>query len=188
MLLKNRQSTPSRLHRGWQFVSREPLTQFALGGAMIFLAYWLWATPEPAVIVISPEMVQAIGQRQSRVLGRPLSATERAAAVAQYLDNEVLVREAYKQGIDRMDVSFRERLADKMRFVLGGEPPAPTREQLQAFLKANQARFGSAAFDDLLPTLKQQWVAAERDKVFQQRLVELRKQYRVDVPMEVQQP
>jgi hypothetical protein len=31
-------------------------------------------------------------------------------------------------------------------------------------------------------------VAAERDKVFQQRLVELRKQYRVDVPMEVQQP
>jgi hypothetical protein len=188
MLLKNTESTPSRLHRGWRFVCREPLAQFALGGGLIFLAYWLWSTPEPAAIVISPEMAQAIVQQQSRLLDRPLSAAERAAAVAQYVDEELLVREAYKRGVDRSDVSVRERLADKMRFLLGGEPPAPTREQLRTFLKVNQARFGSAPFDDLAPTLKQQWVAAERDKALQQSLAELRKQYQIKVPLEAQQP
>ena len=83
--------------------------------------------------------------------------------VAQYVDEEVLVREACKQGLDRADPPIRERLADKMRFLLGGEPP-PTRAQLDAYLKANRARLPEGSFDDLAPTLKEQWVAARAQR------------------------
>lgn len=175
-------STPSRLHRGWEFACREPLVHFAVGGGLLFLAYWFWAAPVPDAIVVSPEMAQAVVKEQSRLLGRSLTAAERAAVMADYVDEEVLVREAYKQGIDRTDTPIRQRLADKMRFLLGGEPPAPSREQLTSYLKANRAHLPEGTFDDLAPTLKEQWVTAERNERYQRNLAKLRLQYQIQVP------
>ena len=157
---------------------------FVLGGGLIFLAYWLCAAPEPDAIVVSPDM--------ARSLGGAVAATGPAAygggaggVVGEYVDEELLVREACKQGIDRADPPIRERLADKMRFLFGGEPPPPTREQLEAYLKANRARFPDGTFEDLTPTLKEQWVAAERNAALRRNLAQLRGQYRIEVPAEV---
>jgi hypothetical protein len=185
MLRETSISTPSWLRRGWSYASREPLVHFVLGGGLIFLAYWLCALPEPDAIVVSPQMARSLVQQRSRLLGRPLTAVERAGVVGEYVDEELLVREACKQGIDRADPPIRERLADKMRFLLGGEPLPPSRVQLEAYLKANRARFPEGTLDDLEPTLKQQWIAAERDAAFQRNLARLRGEYRIQVPAEV---
>jgi hypothetical protein len=187
MLLQTSNATPSPLRHGLALACREPLLHFVVGGGLIFLAYWLWAAPEPDAIVVSPETARALVQERSRLIGRPLTAAERAGVVAEYVDEELLVREAYKQGVDRSDAPIRERLADKMRALLGGEPPAPTREQLESYLKANRARFPDGTFEDLAPTLKEQWVAAERNEAFARNLSKLRAQYRIQTPAGVKQ-
>jgi hypothetical protein len=175
-------ATLFRLRRAWWFACREPLVHFALGGGLIFLASGLWASPEPDAIVVSPEMARGLADQRSQQLGRPLTAPERAAVVDEYIDEEVLVREAYKQGVDRTDGPIRERLADKMRLLLGREPPMPTREQLESYLKANRARFPEGTFDDLAPTLRVQWVAAQRNEALQWSVAKLRTQYRIQAP------
>jgi hypothetical protein len=123
------------------YVRREPLVHFACGGGLIFLVYCLSAGPESEAIVVTPDMSQAIARQRSESLGRPLSAGERSAAVAEFIDDEVLVREARRRGIDHNDAVLRERLADKMRFLLGSEPSEPAREQLAAYLAENRDRF-----------------------------------------------
>ena len=92
MLYPAPKSTPLRLCSGWEFACREPLVNFAVGGGLLFLAYWFWAAPA-ADPVVFPEMAQAMVKEQSRLLGRSLTAVERRAVMADYVNEEVLVRE-----------------------------------------------------------------------------------------------
>jgi hypothetical protein len=158
------------------------LVHFLLGGGLIFLLYFACTKPSPEAIIVTSEMTESIVREQSEQVGRPLSYTERSAAIDEFIDQEVLVREAYKQGLDQSDMAIRERLAEKMRFVLTGEPPVPTRAQLEDYLEKHRADFASstsAVFDDLVPTLRTQWVAAQRQETLRRNLDALRKRYGV---------
>ncbi len=166
----------------WSGLRREPLFHFLLGGGAIFLVYFVCFRPSLEPIVVTPEMAEFIVRDQSEQVGRPLSDTERSAAIEEFIDQEVLIREAYRQGLDHSDVAIRERLADKMRFVLTGEPPVPTRRQLEEYLEAHRSDFAQSAqvpFDDLVPTLRSQWVATQRQETLRRNLDVLRKRYGV---------
>jgi hypothetical protein len=123
------------------FVWREPLAHFVLGGGLIFLAYCCTPDANPDAIVITPAAAEETFKLRAETIGRPLTEAERSVALAELVEEELLVREALRQGVDRQDVVIRSRLADKMRFLLAGEPPAPTPEQLRAYLRANRQRF-----------------------------------------------
>jgi hypothetical protein len=174
------------------FVWREPLAHFVLGGGLIFLAYCCSPDASPEAIVISPAAAEAAVRLRAETIGRPLTGPERSVALAELVEEELLVREALRQGVDRQDVVIRSRLADKMRFLLSGEPPAPTREQLQAYLQANRQRFLTqgtsgqapqlAAFEELEPVLKRQWVADQRQENLQRGIEEIRRRYTVRLP------
>jgi parvulin-like peptidyl-prolyl isomerase len=129
--------------RIWNLLCHEPLAQFVLGGGLIFLVYSLGSSPSRETIAISQETIKAILAQRAESLGRPLSTSERSAAVSEIVDEEMLVREAYKQGVDQNDAVVRSRLAEKMRFLLTGEPLVPTKEQLQAYMEANRDRFAT---------------------------------------------
>ncbi len=177
--------TPSQRADVWLRLCREPLVHFMLGGGLVFLAYFAFSTPSPEVVVVTPEMVETIVQERSEQLGRPLSEAERSAAIEDLVDEELLVREAYRQGVDRQDAVIRQRLADKMRFLLAVEPASPTREQLEECFKARRSEITSspqASFEDLVPNLRTLWVATERKAALRRCLDALRKQYRIQVP------
>jgi hypothetical protein len=175
-----------------RFVWREPLAHFVLGGGLIFLAYCYSPDAPPDAIVITPAAAEAAFQLSAESIGRPLTASERSAVLADLVEEELLVREALRQGVDRQDVVIRSRLADKMRFLLSGEPPAPTQEQLRAYLQANRQRFltqGTSrqaaelpAFEELEPVLKRQWAADQRQQNLQRGIEEIRRQYTVRLP------
>jgi hypothetical protein len=180
------------LHRLGTFIWREPLAHFVLGGGLIFLAYCCSPAAGPDAIVITPAAAEAAFQLRAETIGRPLTEPERADTLAELAEEELLVREAQRQGVDRQDLVIRARLADKMRFLLSGEPPAPTQEQLRAYLQANRQRFlarvvpGQAptlpAFEDLEPVLKRQWAADEREENLKRGIEEIRRQYTVHLP------
>jgi hypothetical protein len=180
------------LRRLGTFAWREPLAHFVLGGGLIFLAYYCLPHAAGDAIVITPAAAEAAFKVRAETIGRPLTGPERSIALAEVVEEELLVREALRLGVDRQDVVIRSRLADKMRFLLSGEPPTPSQQQLRAYLQANRQRFStlavsrqaptSAAFEDLEPMLKRQWVADQREQNLKRGLEEIRRQYTVRLP------
>ena len=74
---------------------------------------------------------------------RGRSATRSAARWSKSaIDDEVLLREAYRRGLDR-DAVVRQHLVQKMRYILGEDEATPTEAELRAYLAANRERYRS---------------------------------------------
>jgi len=99
-------------------VLRAPALHFAVLGTALFVLQQRLAPSAPAGEVVIP--ATRIGARErlfERDLGRAPTADERAALVADEVDQEVLYREALARALDRDDRSIRGHLAEKMRFL-----------------------------------------------------------------------
>lgn len=125
-------------------VAGEPLVHFVLVGSVLWGVYGrLW--PEPLQRISVPAPVEAgLVADFTRRLGRAPTDTERATLVSDFVDDEVLYREALAQGLDRGDVIIRRRLIQKMGFVLEnthGPGAEPTTAVLAAYLDAHAAQY-----------------------------------------------
>jgi hypothetical protein len=120
---------------------REPLLQFLLAGLILFLVHAWWSPRPSSVIVVTPEMRKALEADREALLQRPLSAEEREELLSDFIDDEILLREAYHRGLDRNDPQIRSWLIDRMKFVLDEEPPEPTRADLEAFFREQPERY-----------------------------------------------
>jgi hypothetical protein len=130
----------ARRHRLWAFLRGEPLVHFALLGALLFAASALWQRERPETIVIDRATVDALVEQQGQILGRPPSAEERALLVQGLVDDAVLLREAYRRGLEQ-DAVVERHLVQKMRFVLGEEIAEPTEAELREHFAATAERY-----------------------------------------------
>lgn len=121
---------------------REPLLGFALAGGLIFLLYALSGpAPEVGHVVVTPQAIDGITAERELVLDRPLSPDEREALIQRFIDEEILVREAYALGLDRVDGRVRSQLIKKMTFLIEEEPPQPTEADLAALYEASPEHY-----------------------------------------------
>jgi PPIC-type PPIASE domain len=125
--------------RLWNALRREPLVHFLALAALLFVAYDL-LTPSRESIVIGKASIDELVRQQEELLARPLTDDERREVVETAIDDEVLLREAYRRGLDR-DAVVQRHLVEKMRFILGEEAPEPTETELRAYLAANRERY-----------------------------------------------
>jgi hypothetical protein len=132
----------SRIGRYWAFLRREPLVHFAVLGALLFGADALRQATGRETIVIDRPAVQAMVDQQVQLLGRPLSEAERQRLVQGMIDDAVLLREAYKRGLEQ-DSLVEQHLVQKMRFMLNEDLPEPSEAELRAYLQANLERYRS---------------------------------------------
>ncbi|WP_324072472.1 MAG: peptidylprolyl isomerase [Erythrobacter sp.] len=128
---------------GW---TREPLVHFLGLGALLYVVLtWGGAPPDPASRVIKVDAAQkaqlALGFE--RVMGRAPTDAELDERITRYVREEVLYREALRLGLDQDDAVVRQRMVAKMDLTAGGaaELAEPDEAALQAFYKANQARY-----------------------------------------------
>jgi hypothetical protein len=126
--------------RYWNALRREPLAHFLALAALLFVGYDLLTPSAQQAIVIDQASIDEVVRQQEELLARPLSADERRAVLGTAIDDEVLLREAYRRGLDR-DAVVRRHLVPKMRFILGEDAPEPTRAELEAYLAANRERY-----------------------------------------------
>jgi PPIC-type PPIASE domain len=136
--------TSSWGRRLWAFVCREPLVHFVVLGGLLFGADALRQSAERETIVIDQPTVQAMVDQQVQFLGRPLSEAERAQLVQSMIDDAVLLREAYKRGLEQ-DSLVEQHLVQKMRFLLNEDLPEPSEAELRAYLQANRERYRTPA-------------------------------------------
>ncbi len=120
---------------------REPLLQFAAAGGLLFLAHNLWAPSDSDRIVVTRELAESLAKAREELLMRPLTSEEREQVVSEFIDEEVLLREAYRQGLDRDDPRIRRWLIDKVEFQLVEEPREPTPADLDALYREKPERY-----------------------------------------------
>jgi hypothetical protein len=127
-------------------VVREPLIQFLLLGAALFIAYTvLHGTGDAGgrEIVVTPGQLEHLAESFARINQRSPTPEELGGLVSDYVRGEVYNREALALGLDRDDPVIRNRLQQKMQF-LSEDVAAlaqPTDEQLRAYLQSHADTF-----------------------------------------------
>lgn len=135
----------------WQFL-KQPLLHFLVLGALIFVAYAYTGdqAPEPSaesptnVIVVDRTTLLDFMQYQAQAF-EPEQFAARLAAMNEaeigtlvdaYVREEALYREALRMGMDEGDYNIRQRLVQKVEFLLENlvvESINPSEADLQAF-------------------------------------------------------
>lgn len=136
---------------------REPLVHFLALGGLLFIGFSVLNEdlPEtPKEIRVTAQVIEGLTQSFEAAWRRPPSATERAALIEAHIRQEVLVREAQALGLDRNDAVIRQRLQQKMDFLLSSSANAltPTDADLSGFLQEHADRFripGQVAFQQV---------------------------------------
>jgi len=119
-------------------ILREPLLHFLLLGALLFVAY-AWVDREGTYaadeIVVPAERVRGLAEQFRRTWQRQPTEQETDNLIQTFVREEVMYREGLSMGLDRDDPVIRRRVQQKLEFIGDGSaPPAPTDEELQAWL------------------------------------------------------
>jgi hypothetical protein len=135
-------------------ILKEPLLHFLLAGAVLFGAYaWLNRAPEnptaskAAQIQIGAGDVQWLTLNWTTQWRRPPTREELRGLIADYLNEQLLAREARALGLEDNDVIIRRRLAQKLTFLIDDtmRRVEPTENELQRHFETNVRRFQSDA-------------------------------------------
>lgn len=124
---------------------REPILQFLLIGAALFLGYALVSPDrgEDDRIVVTQAVVDDLARQYVARWNRPPDAETLARLVESHVRDEVLYREGVALGLDRDDPVIKRRVRQKLELIseeaLGAD--APTDAQLAEFMGANADRF-----------------------------------------------
>ena len=126
----------------------EPLVQFLLIGAVLFLGYRaLHPGPEVGALSTRIELTEDDLRQLSAAWlaqGRPAPTPEQMRSLVDMrVREDILYREALALGLDKGDTIVRRRLAQKMEFLFEDVSALrePTREELRAWFEKNADRF-----------------------------------------------
>jgi len=127
-------------------LAREPLGHFLVIGAAIFVLFDLTNDPldtQTKRIVVSQGVVERLSARFSRTWMRSPTEAERDGLVDSYVREEIYYREALALGLDRNDPMVRQRMRQKLEFLLEdlNDKADPSDADLQRFLLENAERF-----------------------------------------------
>ena len=120
---------------------REPILHFALLGAVAYTVYTMVTPAATETIFIEPEVVRGLQSQREQILGRSLTGEERADVMDRIVEDEILLQEAYRRGVDRNDSRVRQRLLAVMRSGLDETVPDPDRGQLEAYFQQHLDRY-----------------------------------------------
>ena len=102
-------------------VLREPLVHFLLIGIGLF---GLYSLIQPAVdddsnrVVVTSSQIEQLAALFSRTRMRPPTETEINGLIQSYVRDEVYYREAMALGLDQNDALIRQRMRQKLEFIL----------------------------------------------------------------------
>lgn len=125
---------------------REPFVHFVILGGLLFAGHSAWqkhVTKSDRTILVSPAEMERQAQIFTSENQRQPSDADLGGLLFAHIEEQALMREAKRLGLDEDDTIIRRRLAQKMRFMIDdvGSPDLPPRENLKIWFKKNPARF-----------------------------------------------
>lgn len=125
-------------------VLKFPTVHFLILGIAAFGAYSYFKPPDREIIYVTPQTIDALVQQRESIVQNPTTPEEQRKLIEGYIEDEVLLREAYKRGFDKSDYRVRKRILSMMRTYLGEVIPEPSVAQLRAYYEASQDRYLTA--------------------------------------------
>lgn len=113
-----------------RFLLREPLFAFVLAGGLIFLAYFLIESRCNDPVAYTPDVAASLVGEFEELTGRKATAADRARIRDDFVGDELMFREAIARGMHLTDPETRERMIDRMRYMVAGVPVEPTEADL----------------------------------------------------------
>lgn len=131
---------------GWRRWIAEPLVHFLVLGVLLFAGHGVWQSARDSkanTILVDPEEMERRAVFFAGENQRNPTEEELQALLYDFVQEEALVREAERLGLDEGDTIIRRRLAQKVRFTLEDtvDVDAPDEATLCAFLEGNPQRF-----------------------------------------------
>lgn len=118
--------------RGLHRLLRAPLLHFLLLGALLLVAQKYWP-PATQTLRISEEQVRRLVLQWQADTGAAPDAAQLRASLRRYAEEQMLLAEAYRLGLDRRDPVVRERLLLNLRYA---EPEQGKRDEAQLLAQA----------------------------------------------------
>jgi len=119
----------------------EPLFIFLIvGGLLFFFDHTLNGNDEKPEFVVTANTRAAVLEQQRNLKGGDLSAEEEEEAVDEFIDEEILLKEAYRLGLDK-DQIIRTRMLRKVRRILSIEQREPTELELKQYYSVHSEKY-----------------------------------------------
>jgi hypothetical protein len=140
----------------WRWLQREPLVHFLLAGAAIYFLFALLGNRgdlDHRQIVVNRAILLQYMQYRAKAFEPStfaaqfdaLSPDERQKLIDDYVREEALYREAKSLGLEHGDYVMRQRLVQKMNFLLESSINVePNETQLRQYLDEHQAQYAIA--------------------------------------------
>jgi len=122
-------------------VLKSPILYFIIIGSLTFAAYTHLKPPARETIQVTTQTIDALIQQRESIAQTKTTPEERQNLIEGYIEEEILLREAYKRGFDKNDYRVRKRILNIMRSSLSDVMPEPTQAQLRAYYEENKERY-----------------------------------------------
>lgn len=129
-------------------ILREPLLHFLILGALLFGLYFWVGSPSMIStaakhIDVSAPVIESLQTAWQLQWGRKPRSQQLQKLVDKYIHDEVLYQEALALGLDDKDIIVRQRLIQKMQFLVENVAgiQEPSDEELQSYLDQNTERY-----------------------------------------------
>jgi hypothetical protein len=131
-------------------VLREPLLHFLVFGGLLFVLFGLNRAPDQTdarQILVTAAQTEQLAAQFSRTWMRPPTEDELAGLIERHIRGEVFYREAVAMGLDQDDPYVRNRLGQKLEFLLDdlSAETAPSDETLARYLQEYTQRYQAPA-------------------------------------------
>ena len=123
-----------------QKLVEEPTVHFFLMAVVIFVIYAISQTNRENLLEVDQREIDARVFIQEMTTGQPLNDEQRQFIASNYVEEQILVREAIALGLDN-DARIHDMLAQKMRHVLSGDVIQPTADDLNNYYEENLERY-----------------------------------------------
>ena len=124
----------------WRSLRREPLVHFLMGACILFLLQAIFAPDRRDQVLISKVTIDYLIEQEEKLRLRPLSELERQEVIGLFVEEELLLREARKLGLENSS-RIRNLLIQNMRIFLSKEVREANDEDLRAYFDANPDQF-----------------------------------------------
>ena len=123
-----------------QRLVQEPTVHFFLMAIVIFVIYAISQTNRENLLEVDQREIDARVFIQEMTTGQPLNDEQRQFIASNYVEEQILVREAIALGLNN-DARIHDMLAQKMRHVLSGDVIQPTTDDLNSYYEENLERY-----------------------------------------------
>ena len=120
---------------------KSPILHFIVLGIALYFLYQSFRPADREVIEVTTQTIDALIQQYESISQMPVNDSIRQSLITSHIEDEILLREAYKRNFDKNDYRVRKRVLNIMRSSLTEVIPNPTNAQLRAYYEKNNEKF-----------------------------------------------